>query len=155
MHDAIKVMLIAELRTSLGGLYGTRQHMVVGQQQPRPHQKPSAVGEAPIHRQLDPAYRVSGTAAPIQEVDRQQVALADNTFQTVRVTLLALDQPDANIHVQVGQGPRGAVAALFGRHRSPALLAGLGDGRAELRIFGFDVARQNRFEFVHGAYSLP
>ena len=125
VQHTIEIVFIAELGFALARLVGIAQHMMVGEQQAGADEKSRTVPGAAIARDLDPANRRGCPPAAIEEIDRHEVALADDALEAIRITLRRLDEVLAKGKPLVGLRPGASLAPSRGRDVVRLRAAGL------------------------------
>src|SRR5689334_18969746 len=85
LQHAVEVVLIAEFSFGLACLVGIAEHVMVGEQEARPDKKTRAVPGSAVARDFDSANRRGRPPAAIEEINRHQVAVADDALEPVCV----------------------------------------------------------------------
>jgi hypothetical protein len=91
-QHAIDVVLVAELGLTLARLVFVAKHVMIGEQQSWSDQKTGAVPRPAVTRHSDPAHGRRCTLAPIQKIDRQQIAFADDTLERIGIAARRLEE---------------------------------------------------------------
>jgi hypothetical protein len=65
---------------------------MIGEQQSWSDQKTGAVPRPAVTRHSDPAHGRRCTLAPIQKIDRQQIAFADDTLERIGIAARRLEE---------------------------------------------------------------
>src|SRR5262245_54324851 len=89
-------MFISELGLALARLVSIADDVMIGEQQARPDEKSRTVPGAAIAWNLDPADRVSCASAAVKEIDRHQVAIANDALESIGIAARRLEQLLAN-----------------------------------------------------------